>query len=356
MIITPNLFCGGASKIISLLCENINKEKFYVVLACINKKDTFYKIDESAIKVIYFNKVHVRNAIPQLFSLIKNEKPDVVFSNGQHLNIFLAFLKKFFSKKMQFIARETSILSINNTEEKYSNVFNFLVKKLYSNFDKIICQSKEMANDFIKNYKINSGKIKIINNPATTRLISESKNLFQSDKLRLLSIGRLSAEKGYNRLLKALNKLSIPFEYIILGDGIERNKLEQQAKDLEMDNNVVFKGFINNTNDYINECDILLHGSYHEGFPNVIIEAGMYGKPAIAFEEPGIGNEVIENNFNGFLIASNDLAAYALAVEKISKMEINNQAIIDYTLKKHNVATIIKKYESLFEDSVKGNS
>ena len=343
IIITPNLLCGGSSKIISLLCENIDKEKFNVVLACINKRDAFYKIDESKIKIIDLNKVHVRNALPQLFSLIKKEKPDVVFSNGQHLNIFIAFLKKFFAKEIKFIARETSILSINNKEEKYVNVFNFMVRNLYSNFNKIICQSKEMANDFIKNYKINPKKIEIISNPAKRDIISDSKNLFQSNKLKLLSIGRLSSEKGYDRLLKVLSKLSIPFKYIILGDGAERNALEEQAKSLGIYNNIIFKGYVSNSDDYLNECDILLHGSYHEGFPNVIIEAGMYGKSVIAFEEPGIGSEVIQNNFNGFLIASNNLTAYTLAIERVSAMKIDDKAIIDFTLNKHSVETIHKR-------------
>lgn len=61
-----------------------------------------------------------------------------------------------------------------------------------------------------------------------------------------------------------------------------------------------------NTAQYISGCNFVLSGSYNEGFPNIVLEAGAQGKPVIAFKAPGVGEEVIEDGVTGILVNEDD--------------------------------------------------
>ena len=100
------------------------------------------------------------------------------------------------------------------------------------------------------------------------------------------------------------------------------------------------------------DADLFLMGSYYEGFPNVLLEAGAHGIPVIAFNVPGGIPEIISEE-NGILTDDNDIIAFAAAIKKgLSANPIgigfNSNKIIEITKKRFSVDTMLAKLEKLF--------
>ena len=154
MLVIPNLNRGGAEKVMSIIANNLDREKFNVTILLLQKKGHYLNSLEKDIRVLSVNQNSVKKSLFPLVKIINKEKPDIVFSTLGHLNLTLMLLKPFLNKKIKFVAREASIPSIMNKKEKFPFLFNLLYKLLYNKFDKVICQSEYMKKDLISNFSI----------------------------------------------------------------------------------------------------------------------------------------------------------------------------------------------------------
>ena len=346
-ILIPSFKCGGSERFVSILCNNINTNNFTVDLYVLNGETPFYQITNSAITVHLLCIKNVRKSLLPIVKMIKKHKPDILLSVSNHLNIFLCIFKFLFPKKMLLVARETSIVSINNKNSKYGKLYDAIVKRFYKNIDRIICQSAYMQNDLIKNYHIKKEKTIVIYNPVE-RPINNILQQNKKDSLLLITVARLSPEKGIDRLLKALTLLKSGFTFHIFGDGPDKNKLEDLTQQLGLEHKVVFEGQQVHTYQNIN-ADLFLIGSYYEGLPNVLLEAGMLGLPVIGYNSPGGINEIISNGINGFLVDDDSTGiAFSNAIRKAIDHNFNTELIVEHTKEKFSVAKIITELENYF--------
>jgi len=344
LILTPSLQCGGSEKYVSLLCNNINTERFAVTLVVLNNTHSFYAVSNKAVEVIDLKIKHVRNSLFKIAALIKRQKPDIVFSTANHLNIYLAFFRQIFPDKAIMIARESSVVSINTKRAKFSNLYNWLIKKYYHRFTCIICQSKYMQQDLMDNYNIKKEQTVVINNP-----VEESSLTFAvAQKNKFITVARLSEEKGIDRVIRSVAKLSTPFSYHIIGDGDKKEALKNLINDLNLQDKVFLEGKKNHPFTGMEDAALFLMGSHYEGFPNSLLEAGALGIPVIAFNAPGGIKEIITDGENGLLIKDNDEKSFAAAIEKTSAVAFNRQQIKAGTKAKFSINYIMSNTENLF--------
>lgn len=353
--LVPSLAGGGAEKFILGLSDHIDKSKFDITLIVIDKRGENASYQNNNIKIIDLKENKVKGATFKIIRLIKEEKPDLVFSTLGHLNILMSFISIFFPK-IKFIGRETSIASLNKT----NGLKNYLTNKIkffLNRLDCVVAQSESMKVDLIDNFNIKKDKITVINNPVDFKKITQNKHtdetLFDRSKINLLAIGRLESVKGYERMLKsfALVKNIDEFRLSILGDGTLKNELMSLAIDLNINKFVKFLGFSNNPYKYIEQSDLLLITSYSEGFPNVVLEANACGKFVLGFNCPGGISEIITSSVNGRLIKDGDIRRFASSIEEFTKIKIEPIEIIN-TTEKFNLDIIINQYEMLFESLI----
>jgi len=106
--------------------------------------------------------------------------------------------------------------------------------------------------------------------------------------------------------------------FAIVGDGEERLELEDEVKELKIDQDVRFLGFVSDAPKLIKAFDIFLLPSRKEGMPYVILEAQRAGVPVIASSVGGIP-EVIHDGDNGLLCQSNNLEQFSAALIRLCK-------------------------------------
>jgi glycosyltransferase involved in cell wall biosynthesis len=346
VFILPSLKAGGSERVVSFIAKQLNTDIFDIKLIVIGfEKDTVY--DVGSLNIQYLNKTRLLAAITSLFVIIQKENPAIVVSSIGHITITMGLFSLFF-RKIKFIGREASVQSkMNEFSKVNSNIFNVLTRIFYPRLSIIICQSEDTRQDLIKKLGINHSELVVIHNPITN---SETikRNSHSNEKIHFVTVGRLSEEKGYLRILKGLsNILNYDFHYTIIGSGPQLESIKEHSVKYNLTEKI---NIIQHTFKVLEEVarkDFFIQGSYVEGFPNALLESCSVGTPVIAFNAPGGTKEIVLNATNGFLVE--DEREFTSILNDIDTLKsISRNTVITSVSEKFNAAKIVKQYEALF--------
>ena len=344
----PDLNQGGAERVITTLCNELDRTKFCLKLVLFKKEGYYLNHLKDDVEIIELNISRIRYSIFKIIPLINKLKPDIVFTGWGEISAFLSPLIPFFSKT-KFVTRETNVVSKHVTRKEILFFYRF-----YNNFHQIIAQSDDMKNDLIDNFKIHSSKIIKINNPVDFEMINRLKeeNIEQGNNTsykNIVSIGNLSQRKGFDLLLNVFSYLkNEPIKLTIFGDGRDKEQLLIQKNDLQLDN-VSFFGKVNNPFPFVKQADLFILSSRYEGFPNVLLEAGACGTYSLANNAPGGINEIIQEGVNGEIYDINDTEGFASRIKQILNKSYQEKQIITSIESRFSKKVIMNHYESLFE-------
>lgn len=347
-LILPSLAPGGAERILSFVAQELDKDVFDTTLLITGyEKDTVYKLHD--LKIVYLNKPRVLKSISAISKYLKKNKPNIVVTSIVHLNTVSAFISLRFPK-IKFVAREANVLTTLDQYNPYTkSIFpKSMVKMAYRLVDKIICQSKDMQHDMVTNYGVAKNKTVLINNPITQKYNIKETHRVNNNKLKLITVARLSKEKGHDRILEALSKIPFKFTYTIIGDGMEKSAIFSLIKKYQLEDHVTYINYTEKVNEYLSNSDLFLQGSYVEGFPNVLIESCVVGTPILAFNAPGGLDEIIEHGKNGYI--ANNIDEYVRYLNNLnSNFIFRPEKVSQIVNERFNSKSIIKQYENLFK-------
>ncbi|WP_368263391.1 glycosyltransferase, partial [Clostridium disporicum] len=242
------------------------------------------------------------------------------------------FATKVISNSNNNVSKKISWIHVDPIERDYADLYFKNLdehKKCYNKFQKIICVSNSVKDSLVKKYNISKEKVKVQYNPIDKESIilkaNENCTLIDSNKFTIISVGRLVHQKGYDRLLKIINNLKneidIKFELIILGEGQERENLEQFIKANDLEEYVKLLGFEKNPYKFIKQADLFVCSSRAEGFSLVIAEALVLGIPVISTNCSG-PNELLNFGEYGMLVDNNENDLYLALKDIISNNDL----------------------------------
>jgi glycosyltransferase involved in cell wall biosynthesis len=298
--------------------------------------------------MINLNKPSSKECLPSLYKIVKAFKPDFIFSSTGHNNMIVLLLKLFLINKPKVIIRESSVASVMKNYSFKSKALDFLLMRpLYKTADAIIAQSKDIARDLKEVYKLPKEKIVIINNPIGKDLIKSSGP--DNGTIKLLTIGRFSPEKGYDRLLKILQKLPNYYTLQIMGDGLLLKQTKQKGKELGVDDRLTFLGFLDEVEKLkvMHAADLYIQASYVEGFPNSLLQSVAMGLPVVAFDVPGGTREIIKE-INGCLVKDGEIDLMVQCIKEINLKEYDSILMQKDALERFGISKIMKDLRQVF--------
>lgn len=360
---------GGAEKILTTLVNAIDADKYDITIQEVYNFDIKTEPVNKNIKMLppiikekgdsEFNKRFKRYCIenyPELFRSIYNlGNYDIIITwNYQCPSCVLPA----FSDKKTISWFHGSIEDLNTENNfKFTKYEYNIQKKSWAYADKIVTISDKSLQSFIDIFPEYKNKIQIIYNPINYAEIEEkakekislpvSNNLFV-----LICIGRLDKNKNFQLPIKAaklLKKSNFPFVLFIIGTGKLFKALQRQVKDLQIEDNVLFLGHKENPFPYIKNGDLLCMSSYSEGFPTVICEAMVLGKPFITTPVAGASKELSDNNKCG-LVSDWDAQEYANKIKIILSDKRLYKEMSDNCIKKikeFSVESAVSKFYDL---------
>jgi glycosyltransferase involved in cell wall biosynthesis len=355
--VLPSLAGGGAERVVVTLLRHLDRDRFESSLAVVNMQNAIYLGDlPGDVELLDLKCKRVRYALPRILMLVRKRRPDIVFSTLGHLNLAIAFLKPLLPKCTHYVAREASVVSKVRYLHRWPRLVSWLYRCLYRRFDRIICQSQPMLEDLLNTYNLPPGKALVIPNPIDVELVRKRSletfqlSGFHQDRFNVVVAGRLSHEKGMDVLLQAVAMCGdIPINVVVLGEGMLRQDLENQAHVLGVSNRVKFIGFQPNPYPYFACADLFVLSSHVEGFPNVVMEALICGTPVVATPCAEMLTQILGDGANGWLAERIDAGALAEALRSAATLPRRTPRRQELEAR-FDVRQIIQQYQKLLEE------
>jgi len=361
-----SLSSGGAEKVLSVIVTELIKQNYQVEVIFLEKNE-FYKLSKEVKKTYLSNFNGSESALKKLLSIpllayrlkkyIQKNDIKLIQSHIFRAN-YVNVLAKLFGTKHK--AQLVTAGRISRYKELGVNgkINLWLIKTLYARADIIISKAQGMQVDMQKFFTFKNKQI-VINNPYDIYYIEQlslekvDDFTFYEDKKYLISVGRLISLKRNHELIETLVKLPDNVEVIFLGDGNQKEYLQDLVKELNLTNRVHFLGQVKNPYKYIAKSDIFISCSESEGFPNVLVESMICQTVVVSSDCISGPREILGDNEFGLLF---DVGDKGKLLENINQL-LNNDDLRQHLIKKakqrscdFSLEKIIQQYKKVLFD------
>ena len=295
---------------------------------------------------------HALSAVPEVARYLKRERPAALLVAKDRAGRAALVARRLARTATPVVVRLGTNLSTalqrRNALQRWLRLAP--MRLIYRNVDRIVAVSQGVAEDTCRVTGLPESRVVVIRNPVVSPALSRKSaapcphSWLEDEAPRripvIVAAGRLTAQKGFDILLRAFAALSREREarLILLGDGALRDTLHQLAQDLHIADKVTLPGFQSNPYAWLARADLFVLSSRWEGSPNVLTEALALGIPSVATDCPSGPSEVLEQGRYGPLVAVDNAPALAEAMKQTLDAplpaETLRQAVTAYTVEK----------------------
>lgn len=313
---------AGSERVTSLVANYLAQNGYNVtILSICGNNTSFYLIDEKIKLKTLLNKRAINNKIEFLKIIGKlkeyytHNSTDIVIDVFAALSIYTLLLKRRFGYKS---------ITWEHFNFKAKVGFNKIGRKLASRSAEYIITLTEQDKEFyVRAFPQMRAKITSIYNPSPF----VPQQLFEDDKENLLiSVGRLTYQKGFDELIEIWRLLSpsVPnWKLIIIGNGEEREKLVHLIETKQI-KNIEIHPAVQNIGVWYRRAKIYLSTSRFEGLPMTMIEAQTFGLPIVSYDYLTGPKDIIQSEYNGLLIPVGERNKF---VQKLNELMRDDQKI-----------------------------
>lgn len=354
------LSCGGAEKVLVDLVNQLEYKYDITVLSVLGgiyekrlSKNVKHK------KIVTCKSVFLQNILSKLLFKIPFSVFNFLFLKGNY-DIEIAYLGGFNTKAIARNKSTAKKIAFVHTDVSKSNKYDYLYRTRdealsdYNKFDAVCFVSKTAKSGFEQKYGPLKNAYIIHNIINVDQIKAEAKKdnpcVYNTTGLKMISVGRLSSEKGFDRLLKIAKRLEtdFAFELWILGDGPERQNLEAiiESEDIK---SVKLLGYQQNPYSFVKKSDLYICSSLFEGYSTSVTEAIILGIPVLTTDCAGM-DEILNNNIDGIIVKNDDAELESKIKDLLSNHTLYNSIKIGAQEKSNLYSSeyAIKEYDELF--------
>lgn len=354
LLLIPHLGGGGAEQVTALLARGLCPEKYDVHLGLATRSVVPAEVLQR-VTVHTIGAGRVRFAAMRLIRLVWRLRPNVVLSGMAHLNFLVLLLRPFLPHATRVIVRQNGTVSSAVAADRRPRLTLMLYRALYRRSDRVICQSKAMAEDLAAALEIAPERLVVLPNPldfARIRAAGNGPSLWHGAGPHLLAVGRLAPEKGFDLLLEAFAAVRLQFpaaDLTIAGEGCERRALENLARRLRLDSAVRFAGHVEEPYRFYPGATLFVLSSGREGMPNALLEAAAGELPLVATPASGGVVDFLADCTGAWSASEVSVAALTEALLKALRALDEGQRFKRECLKRYEGA--IDEYEALLDET-----
>lgn len=329
----PDLRGGGAERVIVNLANGFSCQGIETDIV-LNRAEGPYltDIDDSVnlvnLRAPKYPLYNAMGATHPLKKYLQDHNPDILLSFLARSNIVAILAARISKIDCKVIISQRNHLSkiSSQSRDQSLRVLPPLVRCFYPLADGVIAISDGVKKDLLKYWPIKEKNVHRIYNPTITdELIKNSKTMPDHPWLPsgrefsvILAAGRLTEQKDYPTLIKALKNLSCykNIRLVVLGEGKKKSDLIELTEELDVNHIVDFHGFVNNPFAFMSKSDVFVLSSAWEGFGNVLVEAMGCGTPVVSTDCESGPSEILNNGEYGPLVPVRDSAALANAIDE----------------------------------------
>ena len=315
VFVLPDMPGGGSERVVALLANEYVKRNYEVAILLFAGNQTVYPLDER-VEVVIAGEASGGNPIIRIKRLVEMRK-FYKANAGCYIFSFCVMGTVFSVLSAVGIPHRMLVSERNDpTRIKHQKLRDWAYRKA----EKLVFQTEDMKKCFSKDIQ---DKSVVIPNPVSEGMLEP---FVGQRKKRIASVARLQPQKNHKLLIDAFAEFHKEFpeyELHLFGIGELEEVLRKQAKDLDVEDKVIFRGFCNRITEEIIDYAMFVLSSDYEGISNSMIEALAMGVPVISTDCPVGGSRMyIDNEESGLLVPVRDRNALTIAMKRIASDEI----------------------------------
>lgn len=341
LFVLPHMICGGVEKALLALIHELPKEEYAISVRVVKSEGEFVSLipdyvdyDElpleknvreslmlggikaslkhyaSKIQLINFTKVALKIVQKDPLATLTCDFKDIpemseTYDVAVCFHIHMPFIVRYVAEKVK---ANIKCAWIHN--DFAMSGFNVkMIQESLNQYDHYFAVSEQLLEEFTNIFPEYKAKSTIAHN-----IVSESyirSNLTEKDvteynknSINLLTIGRLDKQKGYDLAVKAckiLKEKGYKFNWYALGNGVEEANIKKMIEDFGVKGYFHLLGIRINPYPYIDQCDIYVQPSKHEGYGIAVAEARMLNKPIVCTDFTGARDQIV-NGYTGTIV------------------------------------------------------
>lgn len=329
-ILLPDLRGGGVERIRIVLAHEFVRAGHEVEFVLMQARGELLAEVRASFSVIDLGARRIRAVPVALIRYLRLRRPGVLLAAMWPLTGIAGMAAKISGQAVCVVASEhvdfRRTPSIKNSERWLLKRFG---RALYGPCQSIIGVSDGVVESLSEVVGLPRKRLSVIHNPVRAmrpRAMDEEDKIslagWLAAKKKIIAIGTLKRQKGFNVLLKAFSELDqkLDAQLLILGDGELRGELENQAKNLGVADRFSLPGFRADTGTFLQYADCFVLSSDWEGFGNVLVEALGSGVSVVSTDCPSGPDEILSSGKFGRLVTPGDWKAMAEAIRETLKL------------------------------------
>lgn len=383
LVAMPSLYNGGAERSLVNMLNELPSDQYEIDLLLLKREGMFLKqlptfVDvletPKEIKLLYsplFKNgkalpiVAFGNLISKLFT--KNSRECKAFRWKYFYGPFIKPLEKHYDVALAYISNEILYLIDEkiNADKKIVWIHNDYRSALHpkkydyphlKNMDAIVSISDSCVDILKQEFPEYKNKIYMLENITSSKVIRNKALEFypkeyEIKSIKILSIGRLYEQKGFDIAIEAAAKLKkegYDFLWLIIGTGEDEKQLNEMIHHFGLEDSFKLIGARENPYCYIKNCDIFVQPSRYEGKSVVLDEAKIIGTPIIATNYPTVADQ-LKDNYEGLVVDLSAEGVYNGVKQLIDHSEVRERLKDNLLQNEYGNQAEIDKYISLME-------
>jgi glycosyltransferase involved in cell wall biosynthesis len=321
-LVISSLLGGGAERVLTILANGWANRGTQVTIVTLDDGVPFHPLD-ARVSLRPLSVAGVSNNLPsairnnlrrvrRLRRAIVESRPDAVVSFADVTNVLTLLATRGLRIPVAVSERSDPAVCPIGT------IFGFLRRLLYPGASAVIVQSEEARSFFSLAIR---ERAEVIPNPVlrveTARPAAREPT---THRKTVISLGRLSREKGFDLLIDAFFLVASEFpdwSLEIWGEGPERSNLEGRVAEKGLEGQVRLAGQTRSPDEKLSRADLFVLSSRFEGFPNGLCEAMACGLPVLAANCPSGPRQIVRDGVDGLLVEPGDPAALADGMRRL---------------------------------------
>ena len=309
-IIIPDITCSAGTERAVCNLANIlaGYEKYRPTIISVNSSagKPYYPINEK-VEIIHCCVVEKNKCLKRIkeFKQLKKvcgaQNFEIAIGVYPAINVFLPFIRRL---KIKIAAEHVNYAT--------ALFFPKIIRRLFYPFlDAVVLLTSSDA----KHYGFHKNAVVI---PNSLSFIPKKQSL--SEKKVILAVGRLTYQKGFERLIEAILPIKEKcggWQVKIIGSGEDKEKLLRRIKEAGLEQIITIMPTTDKIEDEYFNASIYVMSSRYEGLPMVLIEAKSYGLPIVSFDCPEGPSDIIRDGIDGFLVENGNVEALSQAILKL---------------------------------------
>jgi glycosyltransferase involved in cell wall biosynthesis len=318
----PDMSGGGAERVALTLIKHFVETGRSVDLLLMNAEGVLLPLLPPSVRVIDLEARRVRNAIWGVSEYLRRERPAALQASMWPLTIAAILAHRFAGSNARLIVSDHAALSKHYQQSSFfqRSFLRWSVRLLYPLAGARVVVSAHAADDLADLSGLRRSAFEVIYNPVELpgpdTETADIDKLWSGNGYRILTAGRLIAQKNQKLLLDAFARLSARYDAVlmILGEGPLRIELEQHVVELGIADRVAMPGFRLDPTSIYRSADLFVLSSDYEGYPLVLIEALRCGLPVVSTDCLSGPAEILDHGKFGRLTPCGDSKSLAEAM------------------------------------------